>query len=261
MFDFKNEQHSHYAPYVSIEKQERPPPIKTEAVKKKPKPVKARARAQDKEDKEFLRRSRLVLEYFKLELVIVLPEILEAQKIIDEKYGADPEANAKKIFKARKKLNQIVNSCKQQVLEQHTTPGFSHSSYKRLTAAIKKTPGKQFLSLYQDFKSLNKLLHRAIGKVDLNMSVAQLDMTMVEDDQSQGDDTPFRMEELESLIAVENLNISKDRYKQVVSKFYAVIRYQLYQRIQRHWQAHGKKAMLHKMLENENVDNARLIDE
>ena len=60
---------------MSIEKQS----PKTEVVfKKKPKPIKTLSRQNDKEDKEFYRRSRLVLEYFKLELVIVLPEILEA---------------------------------------------------------------------------------------------------------------------------------------------------------------------------------------
>ena len=199
---------------------------------------------QDKLDKELLRQCKLILEYFKLELVVILPEIIEAQKMIELKYGDDTDKNDKKINKARKKLNGMINQAKQTVLSDHLDPKFEFSSYKKLTSAIKKTGSKEGLKLYEEYKCLNKILHRAIGKVDLNQSVAQLDMTMNQDMEDLLDEeSPFEMRELEALITIDDPSITQDKYKQILTKFYAVIRYEMYQKVQQYWSTNWKKSM------------------
>ena len=53
----------------------------------------------------FIKRSNIVLEYLKIELVPILPQIAEATKSLKEKYENDEgEEAAKKLLKARKKL-------------------------------------------------------------------------------------------------------------------------------------------------------------
>lgn len=93
MFNLTAKQNVDQAPYVSIEKQDRamrPPMFKQNSPKTKPNSPKATKKSKKqfikpipkvvlpKFDIDLYRKSKLVLEYFKLELVIILPEIMEA---------------------------------------------------------------------------------------------------------------------------------------------------------------------------------------
>jgi len=50
-----------------------------------------------------------------------------------QKYGHDLDGNGKKIAKARKALNQMVNKCKSEVLSQYSDDTkFNYPTYKKL---------------------------------------------------------------------------------------------------------------------------------
>lgn len=51
----------------------------------------------DTSDKHFHRKSVIVLEYLKLELAIILPEIIEAKKVLEIKYNKDTPEHLKKL--------------------------------------------------------------------------------------------------------------------------------------------------------------------
>ena len=70
----------------------------------------------DNNDKHFHRKCTIVLEYLKLELAIILPEIIEAKKVLEIKYNKDTTEHLKKLQKATKKLKTMISDCKNQVL-------------------------------------------------------------------------------------------------------------------------------------------------
>lgn len=83
--------------------------------------------------------------------------------------------------------------------------------------------------MYKEFKVLNKLLRRVIVKSD-SLNVTQLDMTR-EESEDEINENPFRLEEIEALIKVDDERINQDKFKQIISKFYAVIRHKMYHKI------------------------------
>ena len=129
MFEFKpqsSEVLKPTAPYDSFEKEyqaasavsqpkrspKRTPP-KDKAFKSQPKKQKS---VMDNNDKHFHRKCTIVLEYLKLELAIILPEIIEAKKVLEIKYNKDTTEHLKKLQKATKKLKTMISDCKNQVL-------------------------------------------------------------------------------------------------------------------------------------------------
>jgi len=104
---------------------------------------------------------------------------------------------------------------------------FNFPTYKKMLAALKLTT---HTSLYKEFKTINKMLRRVIGKADLNAT--QLDMTIVgEESEDPNIAEPFKLEELEELIKIDDARIDQDKYKLIISKFYATIRYKMYHKI------------------------------
>jgi len=93
-----------------------------------------------------------------------------------------------------------------------------------------------------EFKAINRIIHKVIGKVE------NLDATIAENSDIEGEEDPFKIGDLHSLIKVDDSKIDQDKYKQIISKFYSVIRYKMYHSIQDYWKIHGKKIMVKKML-------------
>ena len=69
------------------------------------------------------------------------------------------------------------------------------------------------------------------------------------------------MKELEDLILLDDTTVTLDMYKQLLTKFYAVIRYQLYKLVQSYWAREGKAILTRKMMSVDlSNSETRLID-
>lgn len=119
------------------------------------------------------------MEYFKLELALILPDIIEAKAQIDKKYGGDLEKNANKISKGKKKLKKLIEQKRQQVLEKQLSVDFSMESFKQLITKLKSLQDHEATKLYEEYKLIAGMVSRVVGKDDIYSS--RLDATLNED--------------------------------------------------------------------------------
>ena len=75
------------------------------------------------------------MEYLKLELISILPQILDASKKAISKHKNDP----KKLLKAQKKLLKIVKESKYEIFEQHQNQFSTGKEYEEYLSEYAKT--------------------------------------------------------------------------------------------------------------------------
>lgn len=108
-----------------------------------------------------------MLEYLKLELAIILPELCQVQQLVHQKYGHDEDQYQSKIAKARKKLRQLIDACRSSMLEKHSNKEISIAkTFADLVATLETSGEAEAQKIYSEFCLLNKIVNRAIGSDD-----------------------------------------------------------------------------------------------
>lgn len=160
----------------------------------------------------------VVLEYYKLELVQILPEIKQAHLSSYNKY----KANQKKLNKKQKQLKTTLTDTLSEILQAQIEQEQAHAQFTSVANF------QTFLS-----EQLNKQNQKSARICELNDDIGKaIKYTFSSEEEQQKSEK----DETQLLnINIDAHKVDRELYKKIISKFFACIRYQMYAKIKKYW--------------------------